>query len=97
MAVNMRIDRSGAIKTVRLCLGLFGGYAFTAAYIGLAAVLLSQLGMARGEATSFAILSGVFVYVGVLVWAAATSRPLRTAALVISTSIASVLLAAVLA
>ncbi|MEL7128441.1 MAG: hypothetical protein AAGK23_02750 [Pseudomonadota bacterium] len=74
-------------RTVRLALGLIGGYFVTNSYIGFTGVALSELGLARGEAASFAILTSAFVFVGLIVWSAATRRLFRTAIVVIASSI----------
>lgn len=89
----MRLSRSAAERTARICLGLAGGYAVTATYIGLVAVLLSLLGFPRGEATSFGILSGVVVYLGVIIWTASALELFRATVLIISISILGALLA----
>ncbi|MEM1381810.1 MAG: hypothetical protein AAGH41_14405 [Pseudomonadota bacterium] len=70
-------------RSLRLALGTIGGYAFANGFIGSTGALLSRLGLAPGEASSIALLVGIFVFAGIVVWAAATTRLLITSAVVV--------------
>lgn len=70
-------------KAVRIALGLVGGYAFTGGYMAIGPVLLAHLGVNRGEALLIGVMTGFLVFVGVIVWAAATRHLIRTTAAVV--------------
>lgn len=80
-AVNTNIDRS-----IRLLLGAFGGYAFTAGWIALIGALLARTSISQAGAINIAFVSGLIAYVVVIIWASATSALLRTAMIVIASS-----------
>ncbi|MEM9057575.1 MAG: iron transporter [Pseudomonadota bacterium] len=69
-----------ATRAGRILFALFGGYFLTAGYISAVAVALSALGLARSEAASLGLMTGMIVYVTIVLWVAATPRPLRLAA-----------------
>ena len=73
-------------RAARVAVAAIGGYAFTNGYIALVGALLSRLGLATGEAVAFATMTGLLVFLGVVVLAVATKALLRTTALIAVTS-----------
>lgn len=65
-----------AILTATRVLVVAGaGYACTTAMVALSALLLSQVfGMARSEAVVLAAMSGIVLYLGILLWGFAEQR-----------------------
>jgi hypothetical protein len=60
------------------------GYACTTAMVALSALLLSQVfGMARSEAVVLAAMSGIVLYLGILLWGFAEQRLARVWALLL--------------
>lgn len=84
-------------RVLRLLVGMLGGYGFTAGYIALIGSLLSWLGMHRAEAVTLAFVSGLIVYVFVVIWAAATTALLRTGLIIIAASGLMIVVAPIIA
>lgn len=54
----------------RVLAAVFGGYAFSAAWVALLSMVLAPLtGMARSDAVILASMLGFLIYLGVLIWA----------------------------
>lgn len=70
-------------KFARVILAIVGGYAFSAGFISLGPVLLAYLGMQRGEAMVLCSLIGLFAFVAIGVWLAATRYLFRSASCVV--------------
>lgn len=73
-------------RTTRLLVGVIGGYVFASSFMGGFSVGLAKLGTPAGEATSLAILVGLFVYIGALIWIASTTHILRAVVLLVTAS-----------
>ena len=73
-------------RTLRLLLAALGGYAFAAGYIALLGAGLPHLGIARGEAVSLGMMTGLVVFAWIVVWAVATAKPVRTAVMIAGVS-----------
>lgn len=78
-------------RLYRVCLGIFGGYAFTAGFFAFVSVLLAQAGAARIEAFFWAILTSFLVYTAVVIWAVATAQPARVTGVLIGGALVMVL------
>ena len=79
----MRITANQTLsRTLRVLIGAVGGYAFTNGYIAFVGALLPRLGLATGEAVAFAVLSGILVFLGIVILATATASPVRTTAVI---------------
>ncbi|MEM9170390.1 MAG: hypothetical protein AAGC56_12145 [Pseudomonadota bacterium] len=64
--------RSIASRSSRTLLALGGGYGLTNGYIAFLAAGLPRLGVPPAEAAYFGLLTGLVLFVGFAVWAAAT-------------------------
>lgn len=91
-AVGPNLDR-----VVRLLVGTIGGYAFTAGYIAIAAIAIAATGISRAEAVTLAYVSGLIIYVFIVIWSAATRALLRTSFLIFGLGGAMIMSAASLA
>ncbi len=88
------ITDDSALRIIwRLLAGLGGGYALVSAFVAAAGTLLPQLGMARGEAVSLALLLALFVYVPACLLMLATRHPWRDGLAVIAAAAALLALA----
>ncbi|MEM7740232.1 MAG: hypothetical protein AAF225_05480 [Pseudomonadota bacterium] len=77
-------------RTVRLAVGIIGGFLTSQSLIALSGVFLSRLGLPPGDAASIALIFGIVLFVGLAVWIASTRRLLMvTASMMIGTAIAS--------
>ncbi|MEM1133046.1 MAG: iron uptake protein [Pseudomonadota bacterium] len=88
-----RIRAVADSRTWRSVLAIFGGYAFTNGYVALLSVLLVYAGMDRGEAMWWPVLTAFLVFTAVVIWAAATTRPLLTSAIIIGGAAAMIAIA----
>ena len=78
--------RQNGERAYRICLALFGGYAFTAGYVALIGVLLHLGGLSKVEAITIAYVNGMVVYIAVAVWAIATTALWRATAIITAVS-----------
>ena len=69
-----RSTPQAVVRSARLMLGAIGGYALTNGYIGFVGAALASMGWPKGEAVYFGLLSGMALFVSVLIWFAATRR-----------------------
>jgi hypothetical protein len=81
----------------RLTVALGGGYAFAAGLIALTGAGLPHMGLIASEAVTLGAMLGLIAYIAVIVWAVGTSRPVRTAAIVVVSATAMILSAPLLA
>lgn len=84
--ISVRDFRLLISRTTRLFTGVIGGYLFASSFMGGFAVGLTSLGAPAGEATSLAILIGVIVYIGAIIWIASTKHILRAVVLIVIAS-----------
>ena len=89
--------RQNAERAYRIGLALFGGYAFTAGYVALVAVLLVLTGLSKVEAVTIAYVSGMVVYVAIAIWAIATATLIRTTAIIVAASFLKIVISPALA
>lgn len=66
-------------RSLRLLVGVVGGYAFAAGVVAIIGAAAVAGGMARSESATLGAMLGLLVYPAIIIWAAASSRPLRTA------------------
>ncbi|MEM6638943.1 MAG: hypothetical protein AAF610_03490 [Pseudomonadota bacterium] len=69
-------------RSWRLVLALIGGYALTLGYMSLVSVALPLTGVVRSEAAVIGLLTGMVVYVVVIIWCASSRHLLRVSLLV---------------
>jgi len=69
-------------RSLRLAVGTIGGYAFAAGFVALIAAGLPAFGMARSESATLGGILGVLAFLGVLIWAVASARPVRATVLI---------------
>ncbi len=74
------------MRTLRLLVAVIGAYAFANGYVAITAVGLTAAGLARGEAVMFGAITGYFAWLSAGLWAIASPRPRRTAAIIIGLS-----------
>ncbi len=83
-------------RSLRLVLALVGGYVFAAGFVALVAAGLPHLGMANTESTTLGGMLGMLVYLTIMIWAVASTRPLRAAVIVFVAAALMILLAPML-
>ena len=93
----MQLDHGAGSRIYRVLLAIFGGYAFTAGFFAFFSVVLALFGANRVEAMWWAVLTSFLIYTLVAVWAASTTRPLQTSAIIIGGGIGMIGLAPLLA
>lgn len=69
-------------RSLRLIVGAIGGYVFAAGVVAVVGVVLPALGMAASESATLGGMLGFLVYPAIIIWAAASSRPVRMALVV---------------
>ena len=75
-----------ARRSLRLLLAALGGYAFTSGAVALLGAWLPAAGMARTEATTLGSLLAIPIFLAVIVWAVASTAPIRTAIIIIASA-----------
>ncbi|MEM6536892.1 MAG: iron uptake protein [Pseudomonadota bacterium] len=78
----LRLDTIAQSQPYRVLFAAIGGYAFTAGFFACLSVVLAFAGTARIEAMYWSILTSFPVFTGVVIWVAATARPLRVSAVI---------------
>ena len=71
------IHRGGVQLALRLLAAVFGGYAFTAAWVAAAGGLLAHSGLQRSDGVALAAMLGFVFYLVFLVWAFSQPRLAR--------------------
>lgn len=64
-------------RSCRLFGAAVGGYVLAAIFVTAIGAGLIAAGLNRFEATGIAVVAGILIYVGLVVWVVATRRPLR--------------------
>lgn len=82
-SVSARINSALDSRPFRAILAIFGGYAFAAGFFAFLSVALYAAGVSRVEAMWWGVLTSFLIYTIVILWAAASNRPARTALLII--------------
>lgn len=77
---------SSLFRSLRLVVAALGGYAFAAGFVAIVATALPHAGMASSESATLGGMLGVLVYLAVILWVAASARPIRTASIVFALS-----------
>lgn len=73
-------------RSLRLFVAVFGGYAFAAGLVAVIAAALPRLGMARTESATLGGMLGMLIYLAIVIWAVASTRPIRTTVIVFAAS-----------
>lgn len=74
------------MRLLRLLLAASGGYAFAAGLVAVIGAALPLAGMARAEAATLGGMLGLLACAAVLIWMAASPRPVRTAVIVFASA-----------
>ncbi|MEM6475755.1 MAG: hypothetical protein AAF687_06270 [Pseudomonadota bacterium] len=86
-----RIQSIGESRTYRVCLAIFGGYAFTVGFFAFLSVTLALLGTSRVEGMWWGVLTSFLIYTLVALWAAATTRIWLTSFILIGGAVVMIL------
>lgn len=73
-------------RSLRLIVAIFGGYAFAAGFVAIIAVALPNFGMVRTESATLGGMLGMLVYLVIIIWAVASTKPIRAAIIIFSTA-----------
>lgn len=84
-------------RAFRVVLATFGGYAFTSGYFALLSVALAQVGLSRAEAMWWGVLTSFVIYTGIVIWVAATTRPMLTSSLIVGGAAAMIVISPIFA
>lgn len=69
---------------MRLIVAALGGYAFAAGVVAMIAAALPRAGMARTESATLGGMLGMLVYLAIVIWVVASTRPMRTSLFVLA-------------
>lgn len=82
---NMSLTKAPVTKvSVKILIAILGGYAFTSGYVAFLSIMLAKYGMKIGEALMLSAMTGLIVYLGVILWMFSTQHVLRTSIIIVS-------------
>lgn len=88
---------SALSRSLRLLVAAVGGYAFAAGFVAVVAAALPLAGMARTESATLGGMLGVLAFLAIIIWVAASARPIRTTLIVFGAAAIMIVAAPMLA
>ncbi len=73
-------------RALRLLVAALGGYAFAAGLVALVATASPHMGMAPTESATLGGMLGIGVFLAILIWLVASTRPVRATLVVLAAS-----------
>lgn len=77
-----------SIRVLRLLLASVGGYLFATGFIAFLGTGLPHLSVERSEAVLLGSVLGLAAFLVVIIWAAASNKPIRAAVYILSSAAA---------